>query len=107
MFTYNITFIVAPDKEQELIDYLKTDILPKVTDPNVSNNNISIKKLIEAGGEKPTPDHGLSIAMAMDFLSEDNAVLWHDNVLLPALQDFNCRFGKEAIFFITLLQKIL
>lgn len=105
MVTYNITFIVEPSQEDKLIKYLKEDLIPEIiTFPEISSP--SIRKVIEAGGEKPSEDHGLSIALSIDLPSEEKAHLWHDHTLLPNLNNFQNKFGNQALFFITLLENL-
>lgn len=104
--TYNATFVTSPDKEKELLKYLTEYLLPEVTRDEFSHLSPSLKKVVEAGGEKPGPEEGLSIALAVDFPNEERAHLWHDHILLPVLEDFHRRFGDQALFFITLLKHL-
>lgn len=107
MFTYNVTFVVSPEKEGELINYLGEEIIPVFLNTEFPPNNIELKKLVEVGGEKPGSDNGLSIAMAATFETEESAHHWNDNILIPALSDFSHKFGKHALFFVTLLENLL
>lgn len=106
MYTYNVTFVVAPDKEKELLEYIRTEVVKKVFNPESPARNPELKKIVEAGGEKPGPEHGISIALAATFDSEETAHLWNDHILLPALGEFNLKFGQHALFFITLLENL-
>ena len=106
MFTYNITFVVTPSEEKELLDYLRNNLIPIVFNPESPARNPEMKKVVEAGGERPGPEHGLSIALAASFDSEESAHLWNDHILLPALGDFHIKFGERALFFITLLENL-
>ena len=106
MFTYNTTFIVSPEMEETLLDYIRKDLIPKIFNAESPARNPELKKIVEAGGEKPGPDHGLSIALAASFPSEETAHLWNDHILIPALGDFHGRFGQHALFFVTLLETL-
>ena len=106
MFTYNVTFVIAPDRENELTDYLRTELIPVVFNSESPARNPELKKVVEIGGESPDPEHGLSIALSVSFVSIDAAHSWNDNTLVPALQDFHLRFGSHALFFVTLLQNL-
>ena len=106
MFTYNITFVVAPHKEDELLDYLRKTLIPALFNAESPARNPEIKKVVEAGGEKPGADHGLSIALSATFETEELAHLWNDHTLIPILGDFHIKFSKQALFFITLLQNM-
>lgn len=106
MYTYNTTFVVAPDKEAELLQYIRREILSKLFNEDSPAKNPDLKKIIEAGGEKRGPEHGVSIALAASFPSEETAHLWNDHFLLPALQSFHTKFGDQAVFFVTLLEHL-
>lgn len=106
MFTYNVTFMVSPEKEEELLKYLREELIGKIVNPQSPARDPELKKVVEAGGEKPGPDHGLSMALAVDFDTEESAHLWNDHILLPALGDFHSYFGSHALFFVTLLENI-
>ena len=107
MYTYNITFVVEPAKEAELLNYLKNDLIPKVVNPESPAAGVSVKMLVEIGGEKPDEDHGLSVAVSVEFKNEEEAHLWHDHILMPFLENFHKSLGNNSIFFITLLQNLL
>ena len=106
MFTYNITFVVSPDKEDELLSYLRTSLIPRLFNPQSPAKSPELKKLVEAGGEKPDKDHGLSIALSAVFQTEETAGIWNDRILIPALGDFHLKFGEHALFFVTLLENL-
>ena len=106
MFTYNITFVVSPDKEQELLEYIHRSMIPLLFRKENSAQNPELRKVVEAGGEKPGPDHGLSIALSATLPTEETAHFWNENILLPALRDFNNKFGCHSLFFVTLLKNL-
>ena len=106
MYTYNITFIVAPDKRVVLLDYIRKNLLPVLFSDETPARNPELKMVVEAGGEKPGPDHGLSIALAATLPTEETAHLWNDHILIPALGDFHLKFGDQALFFVTLLENL-
>lgn len=107
MYTYNVTFIVPPQKEQELLQYLQKEIIPSLFNTQSPARNPELKKVVETGGEKPGPDYGLSIALSASFSSEETAHFWNDHMLIPALGDFHRKFGNQALFFVTLLENLL
>ena len=106
MYTYNITFVVAPDRELELLKYLRNELIPKVFNAEVPAREPELRKILEAGGEKPGPDHGVSIALTATLPTEETAHLWNDHTLVPALGDFHLKFGEHALFFVTLLENL-
>lgn len=106
MYTYNITFVVAQEKEEELLNYIRHDLLEKLFNSESPARNPELKKVIEAGGEKPGPDHGLSIALSATFENEETAHLWNDHILLPALGPWHEKFGAHALFFVTFLENL-
>lgn len=106
-FTYNITFVVSPAKERELTDYILHQLIPGLFNPASPAMEPELRKVVETGGEKPGPDHGVSIALAATFESEEKAHLWNDHILIPALEDFHLKIGDQALFFVTLLENLL
>ena len=106
MFTYNITFVTAPHREQELTDYLRKNLIPALFNSSSPALNPELKKVVEIGGESPDSEHGLSIALSASFVSLDEANSWYDNTLEPALHDLHLKFGPYALFFITLLENL-
>lgn len=106
MHTYNITFIVDSSREEELLKYLREKLIPLLFKGDSPAMNPKIKKVVEAGGERPGEEHGLSIALSAQFPSEETAHFWNDHLLLPALGDFNLYFGNNSLFFVTLLENI-
>ena len=107
MYIYNVTFIIEQAQEEGLLDYIKKDLLSKLFNPESPAKNPELRKVVEVGGVKPDKDHGLSIALAATFDTEETAHLWHDHILIPALGDFPVKFGPDALFFVTLLENIL
>ena len=106
MFTYNITFIADPLKAQELEDYLRIKLIPEVFNPDFPALNPQLKKVIEIGGEKPSPEHGISIALSADFDTEESAHLWSDHILIPQIENLKEKIGFEVLHFVTLLEKL-
>ena len=105
-YTYNITFVIAPSDEQKLLAWIRTEALPALFNPESPARNAALRKVVEAGGEKPGPEHGLSIALHAEFESESLAREWNDRILIPALGSFHSQFGRNALFFVTLLENL-
>ena len=105
-YTYNITFLASPQQEEELLQYLRLNIIPNVFNNESPAINPNLKKVMEAGGEKIGPEQGISIALSGEFQTEEQAHLWNDHILLPSLMDFQDKFGQNALFFITLLKNL-
>jgi hypothetical protein len=106
MFICNTTFVMAPEKEQEFLAWMRGEAAPKLFGENSPAKNPRLQTVVEAGGEAPGPDHGLSIALQAEFVSKVMAHTWHDTVLLPVLGDYHKKFGPHAIFFVTLLETL-
>ena len=105
-YTYNITFVISPEKEGELKNYLRNDLWHRLFHENIKTFDPTLKKVVEIGGEKPDSEHGVSIALSVCFESEIAAHEWHDKILMPILEDFHLKFGKDGLFFITLLENL-
>ena len=105
-YSYNITFVMAPEKEIEIRNYIRSSLLPYIIKDNSGDMKPSLKKVMESGGKAPESDEGVSIALAIHFRNQEEATRWHDNICLPALEKFQSKYGYEALFFITLLEDL-
>ena len=105
-FIYNITFVTSADRECAVMDYLVSVVMPHVFPHDASVKFDGIRKVVEAGGEKVSDGDGVSIALSAFIDTLNQAHTWHDEILIPALDDFNQAFGDNALFFITLLENL-
>ena len=114
MHTLNITFVMSPHMETQFKDWLATNVRPSL-DSHLSalksplstfKSPLSarLQKVVEVGGEKPGPDHGLSIALQLDFPDKQTADIWADGNLPGTLGSFMQHFGPNAAYFTTLLE---
>lgn len=103
-FVYNTTFVIARGQESRLLSWLRSEAVPRLFAACSGAVSPRLQTVVEAGGEKPGPDHGVSIALQAEFDSEVAAHRWNDEVLLPVLGDFHAKFGPHALFFTTLLE---
>lgn len=106
MYIYNITFVMMPSREEEFLAWMRGDALAALFNQETTARNPRLQTVVEAGGEKPSADHGLSIALQAEFDSEESAHEWNDTALPPVLGDFTAKFGPHAAFFTTLLTVI-
>lgn len=106
MYLYNITFIMAHTERERFLSWMRESALPVLFHPESSAKNPRLQTVVEAGGDKPDPDHGLSIALQAEFDTEETAHVWHDTLLPQALKDFHLKFAPHAVFFITLLETL-
>lgn len=103
MVVYNITFVIEPQREEEFLTWMRSEAIARLFNQDSPASNPRLQTVIEAGGQKPDPDHGLSIALQAEFDSADHAHTWNDMTLPPVLGDFTAKFGPHALFFATLL----
>lgn len=91
---------MSPHAESQFIDWLSKTVRP------ILENHLTTKlqKVVEIGGETPGPDHGLSIALQIDFPGKSIADNWADDNLPTILNSFMRQFGPNAAFFTTLLE---
>lgn len=115
LYTCNVTFVTSQDREAELLSYLRGELLGKVSSQELETEKMEkmspgydpqLKKVVEAGGERLSPNDGQSIAFSLNFPSEETAHLWYDHTLMPALSDFSEKFGDQALYFVTLLENL-
>ena len=105
-YIYNVTFMVAPSEEARLLGWLKAEALPRLFNSESPAHNASLRKVVEAGGERIGEEHALSIALHAEFAAESSATDWNDIYLLPVLGEFHRKFGNESAFFVTLLENL-
>ena len=106
MYTYNITFVTDPAKKETLLEYIREVLVPVLFNESSPASNPELKMVVEAGGEKPGADHGLSVALSAVLPTEKEAHLWNDHILIPALGNFHEKFGAHSLFFVTLLENL-
>lgn len=105
-YIYNVTFVISPAVEGKFLDWVRDSLLSALFNAESPARNAALRKVIEAGGEKPGEDHGVSIALHAEFENESDARKWHDIFLAPELGKFTTDFGPDAVFFITLLESL-
>lgn len=92
---------MSPNVETQFKDWLNASL---------SSLNASLptrmQKVVEIGGEIPGPDHGLSIALQVDFPDKDAADNWEDSNLHNIAGAFMAQFGPSAAYFTTLLEAV-
>jgi len=103
---YNITFVITHDLEARFLEWLRGEAVAALFSAGNGAMNPRLHTVVEAGGEKPGPEHGLSIALQAEFVSEESAHDWNDEVLPAVLGEFHTKFGPNALFFTTLLEII-
>ncbi len=104
MVIYNITFVLVPERQQEFLDWMRSDAISRLFNNDSEAANPRLQTVVEAGGKKPDPEHGLSIALQAEFDTIVAAHGWNDTVLPPVLGDFTEKFGPHALYFATLLE---
>lgn len=106
-YFYNITFITAKERKDNLIEYLKTVFIDKICNDNSPAKNPDMRIVIETGGEAVPEDHGVSIAVGILIEKSEDVYRWQSEILSPALSEFSLKFGEEAVFFTTLMENLL
>lgn len=102
--TCNITFVVNRHEEDELVRYLRSELLPTLVGED-RQLQPQLKKVIESGGEPLSEEHGCSLALSLEFPAESAAKDWFEHKFLSEAGFFYKRF-PEGVFFMTLLQNI-
>lgn len=105
-FIHNITFVVDPARESDVIDWLRKSALPALFGEEGPARCPRILRLVEAGGVKPSPEHGLSVALQAEFPSLEAVGDWCGGALPSVLSKFSAAFGLHAAFFTTTLETV-
>lgn len=100
---------MSPSVETQFKAWLKATASPVIADnrqPSTENvkPTTRIQKVVEIGGETPGSDHGLSIALQIDFPDKATADNWTADNLPAILGSFMGQFGPNAAFLTTLLE---
>lgn len=103
-YVYNITFVMLPNEGERFLTWMRSEAVPRLFGESSKALEPRVQTVIEAGGEKPAADHGLSIALQAMFSSKEEAYEWHDSSLPAVLGEFTSKFGPNALFFTTLLE---
>lgn len=106
MYIYNITFVIDPAREEEFLTWMRGDALRALFNEESAARSPRLQSVVETGGEKPTAEHGLSIALQAEFETEEAAHEWDSTTLPPVLGSFSQKFGPHCAFFATLLTVI-
>ena len=102
----NITFLINPLNEEKILSWVRASMLPMLFNPESPARNCALRKVIEVGGEVPSPEHGLSIALQAEFENQEEVRKWNSTFLESALGDYHLNFGPESLFFVTLLENL-
>lgn len=95
---------MASHVEEEFKAWLSHEMPPAISAAGATGSRL--QKVVEIGGEKPSADHGLSIALQADFPSKGDACRWEEATLPQLLGKFMAKFGPEAAYFTTLLESV-
>ena len=102
IFTYNITFVMSPNAEEDFKEWLNGASAGTLSSSSICGSRL--QKVVEIGGEKPGPDHGLSVALQVDLQCKEEADKWASETLPALLNGFMAKFGPSAAYFTTLLE---
>lgn len=93
---------MSPQVETQFVDWLSSrhTKLPTHHSPLPAR----LQKVVEIGGEAQGPEHGLSMALQLDFPDKSSADVWADSCLPEILSSFVAEFGPSAAYFTTLLE---
>lgn len=107
MYLYNITFVMAREQGHRFIDWISTHAVPALFGEGSAAVSYRMQEVVESGGEKPGPEHGLSMALQAEFNSEEDAHDWNDRLLPAVLGEYHRQFGPHVAFFTTLMKVVL
>lgn len=106
-YCYNLTFVMAPEMEGAFLRWLRTEGMGLLFGPDSNAANPAVRKVEETGGEKPSPEQGLSIALQAEFASLEEARVWHDANVAHMAESYVSLFKQHPLFFSTLLENVM
>lgn len=93
---------MSPQVETQFRDWLSSHHSPLTN--HHSPLPARLQKVVEIGGEATGPEHGLSMALQVDFPDKTSSDAWTDSSLPEILGSFMAEFGPSAVYFTTLLE---
>lgn len=103
----NITFVMAPSQEEEFLTWFRSEALKMLFDAGSEARTPVLTKVIEHGGEPLDPEHGLSIALKVEFPSLELLHSWSATLLSEAVGCFMSKFGPNVAIFSTTLETLV
>ncbi len=100
----NTAFIVSSSEFSKMITYLRTRLIPAVSDDGAGQPCLlRVAEICGAGTADPDIQN-VSLQMHFDSLSELHE--WRESTLTPALAELYRHFSNEEICFSTVLENI-
>lgn len=105
MYIQNVTFVVIAERENELIEALRSDLIPGwiESSPAASVSRLSRVELPERLVEEDAP---VSVTFQMEFSNRNDLDKWRNDVLMPSLSVISDRFGEDVMPLPTVLAEI-
>lgn len=101
MYIHNATFIVAPDREDELIDWLSTRVA-KAAAGAVSRLSV-LRRLSD---EEPEEKEAVSLAFQVEFSTMEEIERWVAESFNPLVSEFNNDFDSNGVVFCSVSETI-
>lgn len=106
MTIYNTTFMLERDLCGDFLHWLRDEAVPQlVKDSRATSPRLTT--LVEVPGDPAFNEHALSYALQLEFAGIDAARSWADECLMPVIDTYTQRFGRErAVVFTTILEEL-
>lgn len=97
----NLTFAIESNRVKEFIRWMEISV------PSFfSNEPPTLLRVVEAGGEELSENTPASFALQLYISHETKREDWEREKLLPFLQKYRQDFASDAVFFMTVMEKI-
>lgn len=105
-YTYNLTFVMAPEMETPFLRWMRTEGVHLLFPHDFLQHHPRLQRVVEVGGESPSPEQGLSIALQGEFHTVEDAHRWHDERVAQLVESYYALFKQHPLFFSTLLENV-
>ena len=103
MYIHNVTFMILPGREKELLGWLSGRLDSIVVPPAV---NPRVSTMREAGGVSCRDAEAQSVAFQLEFPTFDEARRWGAEVLPEVSGEFVRCFGPDAMTFASIFEEM-
>ena len=107
MFSYNITFIVAPDVKNNAADWISQRLQFFAASSSFAGTAVSLSEVVQVPGMPEYGSDSVSITAQLRFRSLDDACAWGASRFQPLANAFAKQFGPEALAMPSIMQNFV
>lgn len=102
MIIYNTTYHVANTREQEFVEWIRSEYIPRA----IESGELSLPQLTLVMSAEAEQNGGNSYSLQFHAASVEMLEIWYRKTGLSLVKEIESRFSQEVAGFSTLMQKI-